>query len=535
MKRRDFVKLAGSAFGAAFCSTVSGQTFFANSKMKVSKSDRPNIILILADDMGFADIGCYGSEVQTPNLDKLAAQGIRFTQFYNSARCCPTRASLLTGLHPHQAGIGWMTDKWAENQRENLNSPAYTDGLNKECITIAEGLKRGGYHTMMSGKWHVGEDRDRGHWPFQRGFDKSFSLIVGASSYFRMNPNVTVLNDKKIDANHDDFYITDEFTKYANKFIEEAAEEKQEPFFMYLAYTSPHWPLHARPEDIEKYRGKYKAAGGWPGVRAERFERMKKMGIIDPSWDISEPDQGVLDWSSVDQDEMDLRMAVYAAQIDSMDQNIGKLVEKLEELDIRDNTLIMFLADNGACAEHYNKKEGKIGSADSMTAYWQSWANVSNVPFRRYKHWAHEGGIATPLIANWPAQIKKHGMITPEPGHITDIMATCLDLADTAYPETYDGHQITPLEGKSLASIFTKGTRPGHDYICVEHEGHRCCRKGKWKLVAVANEPWELYDMEADRTETNDLASEHPDKVAELEADYNTWAAKCNVRPPSYW
>jgi arylsulfatase len=537
MNRREFIKtLSFTAGTTVFSSRLYADTLFSNQSIQVRQGKRPNIVLILADDMGFADIGCFGSEIETPNLDKLAAEGIRFTQFCNSARCCPTRASLLTGLHPHQAGIGWMTDDWGASKRAALNSPAYTDGLNKNCVTIAEALKRGRYHTIMSGKWHVGYDHNRQQWPVDRGFDRSFALIHGASNYFSMDPSLTALDGSNFNPNHADFYITDEFTNYALQFMDESSNAKKEPFFLYLAYTAPHWPLHAKPDDIKKYHGKYKAAGGWPAIRAKRYERMKKMGIIDPKWALSEPDAGVKNWNNVNQDEMDLRMSVYAAQIDCMDQNIGRVIKKLEELGIRDNTLILFLADNGACAETCGTQIGSgIGNADSYTAYWQSWANTSNTPFKRYKHWVHEGGISTPLIANWPAGIKKHGFITDSPGHIVDIMATCLDAAETAYPETYNGQVITPLEGKSLIPVFRNGTRVGHDCICIEHEGNRCCKKGKWKITALANQPWELYDMEEDRSETNNLAAVYPEKVAELEADYNAWAQKCGVRPPSYW
>ncbi len=535
MRINDYFKTLG-LFSFAFvpsCST--SDTVVDSAKLRVKTHKRPNIVLILADDMGFSDIGCYGSEIDTPNLDALAARGVRFTQFYNCARCCPTRASLLTGLHPHQAGIGWMTDSWGAETRNKLNSPAYSDALNRNCVTIAEALKLGNYNTLMSGKWHVGYDHDRGQWPIDRGFDHSFFLTHGASSYFRMNPSLTGIDGENFDANHEDFYITDEFTNYAIEYVEKVADDK-DPFFLYLPFTSPHWPLHAKPQDIAKYQGKYKQAGGWSAIRAQRFERMKKMGLLERSWQLSEPDSKVLDWDNVNQDQMDLRMAVYAAQIDAMDQNIGRLLKKLDELGVRENTLIMFLADNGACAEAYNNTIGSgIGNPDSDTAYRRSWANVSNTPFRMYKHWAHEGGTSTCLIANWPAGIKKHGMITDQPGHIVDIMATCLDAADTKYPKTYNGNAITPLEGISLLPIFQTGTRRGHETICIEHEGNRSCRKGNWKIVALEKGSWELYNIDTDRSETNDLADVHPEIVAELETYYNAWAQKCNVRDVSYW
>jgi arylsulfatase len=486
----------------------------------------------MADDMGFSDIGCYGGEIHTPNLDRLAGGGLRFTQFYNAARCCPTRASLLTGLYPHQAGIGHMID--------NKGYPAYQGYLNERCVTIAEALKLGGYRTMMSGKWHVGEERP--HWPVDRGFDKYYGLISGGANYFDITKDkaatvmrTMAIDDKPYTPPKENFYITDAFTDNAVKFVDEYGRGK-EPFFLYLAYTAPHWPLHAWPADIAKYKGKY--LKGWDKLREERHERMIKMGLVSKNWKMSPRDTTTWPWDDEKNKELlDLKMAVYAAQIERMDYGIGKVLEKIREIGVQENTLVMFLSDNGGCAEggpigFDNRKNGlPPGGVDSFMSYGLSWANASNTPFRRYKHWVHEGGIATPLIAYWPAVIKDGGSITYQVGHIIDIMATCLDVAGIEYPKTYKGRELVALEGKSLLPIFDGKNRRGHEVIYWEHEGNRAARQGKWKLVAAHGEPWELYDLEADRTELNNLANQHPEKVEQLKTMYESWAKRCGVQP----
>ncbi|MGQ9650025.1 MAG: arylsulfatase [Phycisphaerae bacterium] len=483
---------------------------------------RPNIVIIMADDMGFSDLGCYGSEIATPNIDRLAAGGLRFTQFYNTARCCPTRASLLTGLYPHQAGVGHMVGKGP--------APAYQGYLNDRCVTVAEVLKQGGYHTLMAGKWHVGEDRP--HWPCDRGFDEYFGLISGASSYFSIDPGRKFARgNEPIDPVKDRFYMTDAFTDEAIGFLDKYGRQPQ-PFFLYLAYTSPHWPLHAWPEDIAKYRGKYRI--GWDALRQQRHNRMIEMGIVDPRWPLSPRDPEAPAWTdAVDKDDLDLRMAVYAAQIDRMDQNIGRVLNKISGIGAEQNTLIFFLADNGACAEKVDRgrKGAAADSKDSYFSYGLPWANASNTPFRLYKHWVHEGGISTPLIAYWPAVIDKRGAITREVGHLVDLMATCLDAAGVKYPATYRDKPITPLEGKSLVPIFRTGTRLGHEALFWEHEGNRAVREGKWKLVSRHPGKWELYDLEADRTELNNLADKYPDRVKSMADKYKAWADRCGVLP----
>jgi len=524
LSRREFLKAIGAG---ALLHGCLGTTRAARSSGK-----RPNIVLIMADDMGYSDIGCYGGEISTPNLDRLAAGGLRFSQFYNAGRCCPTRASLLTGLYPHQAGVGNMVG--------NQGYPTYQGYLNDRCVTIAEALKPAGYHTLMAGKWHVGEKRP--HWPTDRGFDRYFGLISGAANYFDISktkgPGVVrqmALDDKPYQPPRDGFYMTDAFTDHAVKFLDEHGRDEK-PFFLYLAYTAPHWPLHAWPEDIAKYKGKY--LKGWDVLRRERYERMVKMGLVNDQWPLPPRDRENGPWEQEkDKELMDLKMAVYAAQIERMDRGIGRVLDKVRQLGKEPNTLVLFLADNGGCHEggprgFDNRNNGlPPGGADSYMSYGQSWANASNTPFRRYKHWVHEGGIATPLIACWPGVIKNTGGITHEVGHIVDIMATCVDVAGIGYPRTHGNRPLTPAEGRSLLPVFEGRQRRGHEALYWEHVGNRAVRQGRWKLVAAAGAPWELYDLEADRTELNNLTAAHPQKLEELKALYESWAQRCGVLP----
>ncbi|MHC4636985.1 MAG: arylsulfatase [Planctomycetota bacterium] len=533
MDRRNFLKSIGlSAVSAA----IGGCLVSNQNASTPGENNKPNIILIMADDMGFSDIGCYGSEIQTPNLDSLASGGIRFKQFYNTARCCPTRASLLTGLYQHQAGMGQMTDR-----RGDVKPPGpYQGYLNQNCVTIAEVLKTAGYRTLMSGKWHVGEDRP--HWPLDRGFDRYYGLISGAANYFDISKGQSSDSARRFAIDNEahlppkeNYYITDAFTENAVSFLDQySAEDK--PFFMYVAYTAPHWPLHALPEDIAKYKGKY--IKGWDNLRQERHKRMIKMGLVDKKWPLSPRDDGAVAWEDVEDKElMDLKMAVYAAQIDRMDQGIGKIIDKLREIGKEKNTLVLFLADNGGCHEYgplgFDKRNNGLppGGVDSFMSYGQSWANASNTPFRMFKKWVHEGGIATPLIANWPAVIKKRDSLTDQPGHVIDIMATCCDIGGAKYPRIYKGKPITALQGKSLLPIFKGKQRKPHDYIFWEHRGNCAVRQGKWKLVAESNGKWELYDMEKDRTEMNNLIEKYPEKANELMARYKEWAANTGAKP----
>ncbi len=533
MNRREFIKLvaSGAAVTLPGCAFSMGDLAGTDDKSKKA-AKQPNIVLIMADDMGYSDIGCYGGEVNTPNLDRLAAGGLRFTQFYNAARCCPTRASLLTGLYPHQAGIGHMVG--------NRGYPAYQGYLNERCVTIAEVLRTAGYNTLMSGKWHVGEKRP--HWPVDRGFDEYYGIVSGGANYFDISKakatgvkRTMAIGHRAFTPEPGKFYMTDAFSENAVKFIETYGRRK-EPFFLYLAYTAPHWPLHAWPEDIAKYKGKY--LKGWDKLREERHERMIKMGLVSKKWKMTPRDTATWAWADEKNKElMDLKMAVYAAQIERMDWGIGKVLDKIKRIGAEKNTLVLFLSDNGGCAEggpigFDNRKNGlPPGGVDSYMSYGLSWANASNTPFRRYKHWVHEGGIATPLIAYWPAVIKKRNTITHRPGHIIDIMATCLDIAGIEYPKTYKGRELISLEGKSLLPIFEGKKRLGHEVIYWEHEGNRAVRQGRWKLVAKHKSDWELYDLEADRTELKTIAEKYPQKVEELKVMYKSWAKRCGVRP----
>lgn len=517
-------------------------------------ANRPNIILILNDDMGFSDIGCYGGEIETPNLDKLAANGVRFTQFYNTARCSPSRASLLTGLHPHQTGIGILTyDSGAEG---------YTGDLNKESVTIAEVLKGNGYKTYMSGKWHVANSlkEPSNNWPLQRGFDQFFGTIIGAGSFY--HPNTLTRGNKNIEDEvfeEDDFYYTDAISDQAVEFIKEHAENSDDkPFFQYVVYTAPHWPLHAKEKDIEKYKGRFKE--GWDSLREERFNKLIEMGIVNEDWALTERDPSQPAWTDADHKEWRERcMEVYAAQIDNMDQGIGRIIESLEETNQLEDTIIFFLSDNGACAEdipedvtpeelvnnlliaqsHTRKgEEVKFGNdpaimpgaEDTYQSYETAWANLSNSPFRLYKHWVHEGGIATPLIVHWPNNVNDKGTLRHSPGQLTDIMATIIDITKADYPETHNGHSILPMEGRSLIPIIDND-QAEEIPLFWEHEGNAAIRIGKWKLVKKYPNDWELYDMNKDRTEMNNLAEENPKLVKEMAAKYEKWAERCNVVP----
>ena len=530
---------------------------------------RPNIIVILCDDMGYSDIGCYGSEVETPNLDQLASNGVRFTQFYNTARCCPTRASLLTGLYPHQAGVGWMmTDNGHDGYRGNLN---------RNCVTIAEALKPAGYSTYMSGKWHVtshvAPEGPKHNWPLQRGFDRFYGTIHGAGSFYdpnsltRGNTQITPVNDPEYKPKH--YYYTDAISDNAVKYINEHnRDQKAEPFFMYVAYTAAHWPMHALEKDIKKYRGKYDA--GYEAIRKARHVKMKKLGVIEQNQPLP---KGVGEWWSVENKAWEAAcMEVYAAMIDNMDQGIGRIVKELKANGQLDNTLILFVQDNGGCAEGLGRKprgewtarpdkapfkpmgkdelqfdmipkqtrdgfptimgEGAMPGPDgTYIAYGREWANVSNTPFREYKHWVHEGGVSTPLIAHWPSGIKRSNALEKQPGHLIDLMATCVDVSGAAYPEWRSGRRIKPMEGQSLVGAFN-GKPLEREAIYWEHEGNRAVRQGKWKLVAKgATGPWELYNIETDRSEQADLSKIRPEQTEELRTLWEAYAKRADVLP----
>lgn len=491
---------------------------------------KPNIVLILVDDMGFSDIGCYGSEIATPNLDALAAKGLRFTGFYNAGRCCPTRASLLTGLHPHQAGIGHMTN--------DRGLDGYRGDLTTHCVTIPEVLRDAGYSTFMVGKWHVTKHTGpkdpadkQFNWPLQRGFDRYFGVLRGTSDYFKP---VNLFEDNTHIPNvGEGFYTTDAFVDHAIQFITERPKDK--PFFLYTAFNAPHFPVQAPAEDIARYRGRYKA--GWDTLREQRHARQIELGLLDGKWPLSPRADKVKAWESLtadQQDRFDLMMATYAACVEHMDRAVGRLVEALRAAGSLDNTLILFLSDNGGNAETgpNGKLEGDPSKADSQSHCGESWANLENTPFRLYKHFIHEGGIATPLIVHWPAGFAARGEFRNQPGHLIDIMATCVAVSGAKYPAERNGQAILPMEGLSLLPAFANNQPLQREALYWEHEGNAAVRVGDWKLVRVGlNGNWELYNLADDRTELSDLARQEPDRVKDLSEKWNAWAKRAKVLP----
>jgi arylsulfatase A-like enzyme len=528
--------------------------------------NRPNIILILADDLGFSDLGCYGGEINTPNLDQLAHNGLRFTQFYNTSRCCPTRASILTGLYNHQAGIGHMTN--------DAGTPSYRGHLTENTVTIAEALKQTGYQTGMVGKWHVSNtvvqddpkkqlawlNHQEEHplfspinqYPTKRGFDKYYGNIWGVVDFF--DPFSLVNGTEPVKEVPKGYYHTDAINDTASAYIRQWSQ-KQEPFFLYVAHTAPHWPLHALPEDIDKYKDTYKQ--GWQAIREARYEKMTASGLIDSNkYQLTNRWNKELNWADNPNKEWDARaMAVHAAMIDRMDQGIGRIINTLKETNQLENTLIVFLSDNGASSENCMEygtgfdrpsqtrsgeeiiypidKNVLPGPQTTFASIGKRWANVSNTPFSYWKMESFEGGIHTPMIAHWPNGIKaEKNAVSNEVGHVMDFMATFLDVAETAYPSTYQGNTITPLSGKSLLSVFEKGRRDGHPILFNEHEGGRYVRTTEWKLVTLdANEPWELYDIKNDGSETKNIANQHPEVVKKLDSLWQQWATHNNVIP----
>ncbi|MEW4490731.1 arylsulfatase [Thalassoglobus sp. JC818] len=521
-----------------------------NSHAVANDEDRPNIIVILVDDMGFSDIGCYGGEIQTPNIDQMAAQGVRFSQFYNSARCCPTRATLMTGLHPHQTGIGHMTNP-PNSKGHDLGIPSYRGFLNRNCATIAEILQPAGYSTLMTGKWHLGMELED-QWPLQRGFEKYFGSLAGATRFFHpFHPRGMTLGNEQIEdpesTTDEPFYTTDAFTDYAIQFIQEQQSETNgdKPFFLYLAYTAPHWPLQAHEDDIARYRGKYQI--GWDQLREQRLTKQIELGLLPEGTQLSPRDSDVPAWETLEadaQDEMDLKMSVYAAMIDRIDQNLGRLFDSLKTAGIADNTLIMFLSDNGGCAEGGTLGRGEFydvekRNEETANSYGTAWANASNTPFRLYKHYAHEGGTSTPFLMSWPKQVKSNSDWYRDPAQLIDIMPTILDAAGVEYPEQMHGNPIPALDGVSLLPAITQQPLDRTSPIFIEHENNAFVRDQEWKLVGkgvaatqgVMPEKWELYNIEKDRTELNDLASSHPEKVEELSSAWHQWAERVAVYP----
>jgi arylsulfatase len=537
----------------------------------VRAASRPNVVIILADDMGFSDLGCYGGEIHTPHIDAMAQQGVRFAQFYNMARCCPTRASLLTGLYPHQAGIGAMNQKLD-------NKPAYQGELNDKCVTLAEVLRSSGYHTAMVGKWHLCHlniahvpeaqakamldfqvddpiSESKANWPCNRGFEEHWGTIPGVENYY--DPYGLVHNEVTIRPDKPNFYYTDFITDHAVQMVDNYAADPR-PFFMYVAYTAPHWPLQAREEDIEHYAETYSV--GWDAIRQARFARQIAMGLVDKDWGLSprawnpalnEGESIVGPWKSAPAKAWQARrMAVYAAMIENMDRGVGKILDEISARGIDRNTMVIFLSDNGACQEQVesgwydvasktrdgtditvgNKSSYMPGPEDVYQSYGPAWANASNTPFRKFKHFTEEGGIATPFIVRWPGTVNQAGQIEKDQvGDVIDFMPTILDVAGASYPKQFKNNIIVPEEGIDLLPIIMGGPANSRGPLCWEHEGNRAVRIDNWKLVAPHGEAWKLFDMVNDRTELHDVAAEHPDKVKQLHEAYDAWVKRCGV------
>ncbi len=528
----------------------------AASSVAVGASDsaRPNIVLILVDDLGYSDLGCYGGEIETPNIDRLAQNGVRMTQLYNSARCCPTRASLMTGLYPHQTGVGFMT---ADNGK-----PGYRGFLNDRCVTTASLLQTAGYKTYLAGKWHLRGAGDLECTPTNRGFDEFYGPFRDYASFYREDLYFRLPEGREpIEQSSDSFYATNAITDYALHFLDDARKNAK-PYYLYLAYNAPHFPLQAPVELIDKYAEEYEK--GWDHIREERFAKMMASGLIPKNFDLSErglvPEvpnrnkdskyfgQQIPAWDSLDHDrQKDLarRMATFAAMIEIVDRNVGRVVEDLKANGELENTCIFFLSDNGACAEWdpygfdddpypqnklYKGDELKeIGQKGTFHSYGTAWANASNAPFSSYKHYTYEGGISSPAIVHFPSSVKASGSINRETQHVMDVAATILDLADVRYPEKWKGETLYPIEGQSLLPLI-EGRATSSRPLYFEHEGNRGVRDGKWKLVWTNYEKqWELYDIQKDRTETRNIARSHPKKVANLSKQWHAWAERCLV------
>lgn len=495
---------------------------------------RPNVVVILLDDVGFSDIGSFGSEVATPNLDALAKDGLRFTQFYNSARCSPSRASLLTGAYPHQAGVGHLESIAIEG------SKGLHGKLSDRVVTIAEVLKSAGYYTAMAGKWHIG--MTRGVAPWQRGFDHSLASAIG-ELYYPDQPQPgaqhVYIDGREVRANSPEvgsgyWYSSDMFVDWHARFIDDAKRERK-PFFLYLPFVASHFPLMAPPDEVAKFKGKYMR--GWDALRRERLERQQRLGILPPDAELPERLNNTYDWdklSAEDKDRFDTIMAVYAATISRMDRAVGTLVARLKQSNELDNTLILFLADNGGNGE--SGPDGRLrgddpGGPRSIVWAGMNWATLQNTPFQYFKHYTEEGGIATPFIAHWPKGIaaELRGSLVTDPSHLIDVMPTLVELSGATYPKTFNGHAIVPMQGRSLTPAFRGESLTRAEPIFWEHEGNRAVRDGRWKLVARFEQPWELFDMSVDRVELHNLAATQPERVRQMAAQWDAWAERSYV------
>ena len=513
---------------------------------------RPNILLILADDLGFSDLGCFGGEIETPHLDRLAANGTRFTQLYNNARCCPSRAALLTGQHPHRVGMGNMVGGQARP-----GFPGFAGRVSESAKFLPAVLRESGYTTLMCGKWHLGAPG-----PVARGFDEFYGMVHGYDSFWDPTKYtrlpVATPGGRPARPTPANFYATDSITDHALDFLATARQTAGKPWFLYLAYNAPHFPLHAPKELIDKYQPVYEQ--GWDRIREQRFDRLQKLGLLDPRWKMSprsvvgpnrvSTPNGWAEkqnpaWESIPvgrRTDLARRMAIFAAMVDRMDRNLGRVIDDLTAKGELDNTLVLFCSDNGACAEwdpwgfdvtsgpdnvlHTGDELKEMGQPGTYHSYGSGWANTGNTPWRLYKHYAHEGGISSPFIAHWPEGIRRRNAIESQPGNILDLMPTCVELAGAVYPAS-----MPPMEGRSLVRALSGG-RMDRGPMFWEHEGNRAVRVGKWKAVAVQpTGRWELYDIEADRTELHDLAAQHPERVRDMVAQWEQWARRTNAIP----
>ena len=487
---------------------------------------RPNIIMIMSDDMGYSDLGCYGGEIQTPNLDRLASQGLRFTRYYTNNMCVPTRASLMSGCYTNKA-LG-------EDNK-----------ISHRVVTAAEVLQADGYSTYMSGKWHLSSSTDQTNMPCQRGYDQFFGTIIGAGSFW--SPATLMVGNEPAEHLFEDpgFYYTDAITDHALDYMQDGLS-KEDPFFLYVAYTSAHWPLHAYEEDVQEYSGKY--SKGWDTLRVERHTCMKELGVINPDWALSPRHPDVPSWEQeLNKDWQQRRMEVYAAQVTRMDHGIGRLLDQLEASGVAENTLVVFQIDNGGCHVEYtpdrkgqylpeHTRDGRLmkpgnlpdimpGPEDTYQSYGYGWANLSNTPFRLFKQHDHEGGIMVPLIVRWPEFVQQPGGLTDQLAHVIDLMPTFMDAAGTAYPSEFQGNPIHPADGKSLLPILRNELRQQPEMLFWRWNHGRAVRQGQWKLVAVRDQPWELYDLDKDGTELHNLATRMPEKVIAMEQLWNKWHA----------
>ncbi|TXK49359.1 arylsulfatase [Pontibacter qinzhouensis] len=505
-------------------------TRIGQKEAESTEAERPNVVLILTDDLGYSDIGAYGSEINTPNLDALAASGVRFKEFYNVGICAPTRAALLTGQYNHNAGIGHFSS--------DLGNEYYQGYIRKNVPTIAEVLRANGYNTLMSGKWHVGSDSLQG--PSHRGFDNFYGFLGGASVFFAHSPNTTNLtalnrNDQKITAPDDpSFYLTDAITDEAIQMIG-STQKPNNPFFLYLAYNAPHWPLQAMPEDIAKYKGRYNT--GWDNLSEARFQKQLELGIVDKGFVKPERPSTIPAWTSLseqDRQEWAARMEVHAAMIDRMDQNLGKLIAYLKQSGQYDNTIFFFMSDNGAAGEEMTRNQAGdskpvVGTADSYYSITHHWAYAANTPFSYWKSIPYEGGLSSPFIASFPKAFNQNRIVTGR-GHLIDILPTILEATRSTYLQEINGNQTRPLAGKSLVPLLSGNSTVSHDTLFFEWGGNRAVRAGDWKLLALRGSPnWKLYNIKTDRGETKDVAAANPGLVNDLKGTYLNWAKANHV------